>query len=90
MTYAIAEPTGDPRDTGDRAADEAEITRQIALCQQLGRAAVGEDQWIGPDGEVLCLWCGEPLESGRLESEPSATRHESCREDFEQWQRRHR
>lgn len=90
MSYAIAEPSTDPRDTCDRAADEAEITRQIAVCVQLGRITIGETQVIGPEGEVLCLWCHEALEPERLAAEPSAVRHESCQEDYEQWQRRHR
>lgn len=89
MSYAIAEPDTDPRDAGDRAAAEAEITRQIALCKQLDKAQVGEDQWIGPEGEVLCLWCEEPLDPERIVAEPTAVRHESCQEDHEKWQRRH-
>lgn len=88
MTRAIAEPDTDPRDTADRAAAEAETARQIALCKRLEHVEMGEDQWIGPEGEVLCLWCEEPLEPERLAAEPSAVRHGCCQEDHEKWQRR--
>lgn len=90
MTFALTEPTGDPTDEGDRAAHLAEMDRTVAIRAHAVRVEVGEDQMIGPDGDVLCLWCGEPLESERLSACPTAVRHEECQEDHEQFQRRHR
>ena len=88
MTSAVSEPSGEPRDEGDRAADLAETERRIALRNLRERADIGEDQWIDAEGRVRCLWCEEPLEPERLAAEPAAVRHGCCEEDFGKWLRR--
>jgi RNA polymerase-binding transcription factor DksA len=83
MTFALSEPTGEPRDPGDVAADLAEVTREIALRRHLAAVEITEDQAIDEDGRVWCLDCPAQIPPERLALVPHAVRCHGCQEVHE-------
>lgn len=83
MSYAISEPIEDPQDDGDRAANTAEVDRDIALRRHLLSVQVLEDQIIDAGGMVWCLDCEASIPPERLEQVPHAVRCVGCQEAHE-------
>ena len=80
MNWAITEPTGEPRDEGDRAADLADMDRAIAL--RAWQAAQQSDS-VGAalrdaEGQARCLECGAVIPPARLAARSGATRCVDC------------
>ena len=74
MNWAITEPTGEPRDEGDRAADLADMDRAIAL--RAHQAQQQADATGGPrrdaDGQARCRDCEAVIPPARLAARPGA------------------
>lgn len=74
MNWAITEPSGEPRDEGDRAADLADMDRAIAL--RAHQAAMQADATGGPqmdtEGRARCRDCGAVIPPARLAARPGA------------------
>ena len=74
------EPSGEPRDEGDRAADLADMDRAIALrawqaAQQADAAGAAP---LDADGAARCVECGAVIPPARLAARPDAVRCFDC------------